>query len=415
MQQKRVVITGLGALAPNGNDVASFWAALIAGKSGIGPISSYDTEGHMVTIAGELSGFDPEDYLSRQEVRKLDRFSILALIAAEQAVKHSGIMSNSIDPDRVGVMLGTGVGGIQTLEDQHSVFMNRGPKRISPQFVPKMIANIAAGHISIRFGFQGPNQTITSACSSATDAIGIASRIIRYGDADIMITGGSEASVTPLTIAGFANMRALSRNNDHPTRASRPFEKNRDGFVLGEGAGVIVLESLDHARRRGAVILAELAGYGATDDAFHVTQPASGGAGAVKAMRRAVEDAGLNLTDIDYINAHGTSTPYNDRNETAAIKTLFEDHAATVKISSTKSMTGHLLGAAGGIEAIAAVKALQEQILPPTINYDEPDPECDLDYTPNTAQKASLNTVLSNTFGFGGHNGVICLRRWVED
>ncbi len=415
MQHKRVVITGLGALAPNGNDVASFWEALIAGKSGIGPITSYDTEGHTVTIAGELSDFDPEAYLSRQEIRKLDRFSILALVAAQQAVSHAGISSETSDPDRIGVMLGTGVGGIQTLEDQHSVFLSRGPKRISPQFVPKMIANIAAGHISIRFGFQGPNQTITSACSSATDAIGIASRIIQYGDADVMITGGSEASVTPLTIAGFANMRALSRNNDHPEQASRPFEKNRDGFVLGEGAGVIVLESLEHARKRGATILAELAGYGATDDAFHVTQPASGGAGAVKAMRRAVTDAGVSLDDIDYINAHGTSTPYNDRNETAAIKSLFGDHAYKMKVSSTKSMTGHLLGAAGGIEAIATVMALRHQILPPTINYEEPDPECDLDYVPNTAQKASLDIALSNTFGFGGHNGVVCIRRWAED
>jgi 3-oxoacyl-[acyl-carrier-protein] synthase II len=314
--------------------------------------------------------------------------------------------------DRVGVTIGTGVGGIQTLEEQHSVMENRGARRVSPQFVPKMIANIAGGHLSIRWGFRGPNQTVTSACASATDAIGMAMRFIMAGDADMMICGGTEASVTPLTIAGFANMRALTQSCDEPTKASRPFEKDRNGFVLGEGSGMLVIETESHAKKRGATILAELAGYGATDDAFHVTQPAMGGTGALKAMERAIKDAGLETTDIDYINAHGTSTLFNDRNESAAISTLFGDHSSTLKVSSTKSMTGHLLGAAGGIEAVAAVKTIQDQLLPPTINYDNPDPDCTLDYVPNTAQTHEVNAVLSNTFGFGGHNAVICIRKY---
>jgi len=324
----------------------------------------------------------------------------------------AGINPETLDLDRVGVTIGTGVGGIQTLEEQHTTLENRGARRVSPQFVPKMIANIAGGHLSIRWGFRGPNQTVTSACASATDAIGLAMRLIIAGDTDMMICGGTEASVTPLTIAGFANMRALSTSCDEPTKASRPFENGRDGFVLGEGAGMLVIETESHAKKRDVTILAELAGYGATDDAFHVTQPALGGAGALKAMERAIQDAGLETTDIDYINAHGTSTPFNDRNESAAISTLFGDHCSTLKVSSTKSMTGHLLGAAGGIEAVAAVKTIQDQLLPPTINYDTPDPDCTLDYVPNTAQTHEVNAILSNTFGFGGHNAVICIRKY---
>lgn len=412
MKIRRVVVTGMGALAPNGNTVEQFWQASVTGKSGLGPITCYDAEGHSVQIAGELSDFEPADFLDPSEIRKLDRFSILAIVAAQEAITNSGLDLSSIDLNRVGVTLGTGVGGIQTLEEQHSILIERGSRRVSPQFVPKMIANIAAGHLSIRFGFMGPNQTITSACSSATDAIGIALRLIRYGDADIMVTGGSEAAISPLPIAGFANMKALSKRNDDPQGASRPFDLDRDGFVLGEGAGFLVLESAEHALARNAVILAELAGYGATDDAFHITQPAPGGAGAVKAMARAIADAGLKPTDIHYINAHGTSTPYNDRNESMAIKDLFGEHAWKLRVSSTKSMTGHLLGAAGAIEAIAGVQAILHNQAPPTINYTTPDPDCDLNYVPNTAESFPIDCVLSNTFGFGGHNGVICLKRW---
>ena len=410
MARSKIVVTGLGALAPNGNSVDQFWANSIAGKSGIGPVSYFDTEGHRVTIAGELSDFDPESVLDSREVRKLDPFSIYAITAADEAVTMAGIDPDKLDLDRVGVTIGTGVGGIQTLEDQHTAIETRGPRRVSPLFVPKMIANIAGGHLSMRWGFRGPNQTVTSACASATDAIGMAMRLILAGDADVMIAGGTEASVTGLCIAGFANMKALSQSCTEPEKASRPFDADRDGFVLGEGSGILVIETEEHALDRGAVILAELAGYGSTDDAFHITQPAPEGAGAREAMKRAIQDAGLKTTNIDYINAHGTSTPFNDRNETAAIRNLFGSHADSLKVSSTKSMTGHLLGAAGGIEAVITVKAIVHQLLPPTINYETPDPECTLDYVPNTAQEHTVNAALSNTFGFGGHNAVLCFR-----
>ena len=410
MARSKIVVTGLGALAPNGNSVDQFWANSIAGKSGIGPVSQFNTEGHRVTIAGELSDFDPESVLDSREVRKLDPFSIYAITAADEAVTMAGIDPDKLDLDRVGVTIGTGVGGIQTLEDQHTAIETRGPRRVSPLFVPKMIANIAGGHLSMRWGFRGPNQTVTSACASATDAIGMAMRLILAGDADVMLAGGTEASVTGLCIAGFANMKALSQSCTEPEKASRPFDADRDGFVLGEGSGILVIETEEHALDRGAVILAELAGYGSTDDAFHITQPAPEGAGAREAMKRAIQDAGLKTTNIDYINAHGTSTPFNDRNETAAIRNLFGSHADSLKVSSTKSMTGHLLGAAGGIEAVITVKAIVHQLLPPTINYETPDPECTLDYVPNTAQEHTVNAALSNTFGFGGHNAVLCFR-----
>ena len=410
MARSKIVVTGLGALAPNGNSVDQFWANSIAGKSGIGPVSYFDTEGHRVTIAGELSDFDPESVLDSREVRKLDPFSIYAITAADEAVTMAGIDPDRLDLDRVGVTIGTGVGGIQTLEDQHTAIETRGPRRVSPLFVPKMIANIAGGHLSMRWGFRGPNQTVTSACASATDAIGMAMRLILAGDADVMIAGGTEASITGLCIAGFANMKALSQSCTEPEKASRPFDADRDGFVLGEGSGILVIETEEHALDRGAVILAELAGYGSTDDAFHITQPAPEGAGAREAMKRAIQDADLKTTDIDYINAHGTSTPFNDRNETAAIRNLFGSHADSLKVSSTKSMTGHLLGAAGGIEAVITVKTIVHQLLPPTINYETPDPECTLDYVPNTAQEHTVNAALSNTFGFGGHNAVLCFR-----
>lgn len=413
MKREKIVITGMGVLAPNGNNVDDYWNSLINGKSGIAPITCFDSSNHRVKIAGELKDFHPENILDPKELRKLDPFSTYALIATKEAVDMAGLESQELDLDRIGVTIGTGVGGIQTLEEQHSNIENKGARRVSPQFVPKMISNIAGGHLSIRWGFRGPNQTITSACASATDAIGLAMRLILAGDADVMITGGTEASITPLTIAGFANMKALSQNNENPEEASRPFENSRDGFVLGEGSGMIVIEKESHALNRGANILAELAGYGSTDDAFHITQPAIGGIGALKAMERAILDSSLNLSNIDYINAHGTSTPFNDKNETAAIISLFKEHSTNLKVSSTKSMTGHLLGAAGGIEAVASVKSIIEQILPPTINYNTPDPECKLDYVPNTAQDHKVDALLSNTFGFGGHNAVICIRKYI--
>ena len=412
MNREKIVITGLGVLAPNGNNVNEYWSSLVKGKSGISPITYFDSSNHRVKIAGELRGFNPENILDPKELRKLDPFSTYALVATNEAVLMSGLDSEKLNLDRIGVTIGTGVGGIQTLEEQHSNIENKGARRVSPQFVPKMISNIAGGHLSIKWGFRGPNQTVTSACASATDAIGMAMRLIMSGDADVMITGGTEASITPLTIAGFANMKALSQNNDNPEEASRPFELSRDGFVLGEGSGMIVIEKESHALNRGANILAELAGYGATDDAFHITQPSIGGIGALKAMERAILDAKLNLDEIDYINAHGTSTPFNDKNESAAIKTLFKEHSNNLKVSSTKSMTGHLLGAAGGIEAVAAVKTIMEQVIPPTINYKDPDPECTLDYVPNISQEHNVNAILSNTFGFGGHNAVICIRKY---
>ena len=412
MSRDKVVITGIGAVTPNGNNVNEFWTSLTNGISGIGPITYFDSSNHRVKIAGELNGFQPDSILDSKEIRKLDPFSIYALVATQEAISMSGLDSESLNPDRIGVTIGTGVGGIQTLEDQQRVIDQKGARRVSPQFVPKMIANIAGGHLSIRWGLRGPNQTVTSACASATDAIGMAMRLILSGDADAMVTGGTEASVTALTIAGFANMKALSQSNEIPERASRPFDKDRDGFVLGEGSGMLVIERESHAKNRGAHILAELAGYGSTDDAFHITQPSKGGSGALKAMERAITDASLNIDDIDYINAHGTSTPYNDKNESAAITELFKNHCEKLKVSSTKSMTGHLLGAAGGIEAVASVKSILEQTLPPTINYDTPDPECALDYVPNIAQSSNVNSVLSNTFGFGGHNAVICIQKY---
>ncbi|HBN46003.1 MAG TPA: beta-ketoacyl-ACP synthase II [Candidatus Marinimicrobia bacterium] len=413
MSKRRVVITGLGALAPNGNSVADFWSGLLAGKSGIQRVTYFDTENFSVRIAGELSGFNAEDYFDRKEIRKLDPFSIYGLVTATEAIEHSGLDVDAIDHDRAGVIIGSGVGGIQTLEDQHKVMLEKGSRRISPYFVPKMVANIAAGQIAIKFGLRGPNYTVVSACSSGSDAIGQAFRKIQYGETDIMLTGGSEASVTPLTIAGFGNMKALSAShNDEPEKASRPFDKDRDGFVLGEGAGILVMESLEHAQARGAHILAELTGYGATDDAFHITQPAEGGSGAVKAIKLALEDAGTQPEDIDYINAHGTSTPFNDKSESAAIRTVFGAHADFLKVSSTKSMTGHLLGASGAIAAVACVKALENNKVPPTINYTTPDPECDLDYVPNTAQELKCNTVMLNAFGFGGHNAILVIKAW---
>jgi len=410
----RVVVTGMGAVAPNGNSVSEYWDALTAGQSGIDHITYFDTTDFPVKIAGEVSNFDPEQYFERKEVRKLDPFSVYALVASNEAMEMSGLKANGFDPQRAGVMLGCGIGGITTLLAEHVVLQNRGARRVSPFFVTKLISNIAGGQIAIKWDLRGPNQTVTSACASATDAIGLALRLIQSGSADIMVAGGTEASICDLPLAGFSTIRALCNAADPPQSASRPFDKDRGGFVMGEGAGILVLETEKHAQSRGATIIGELAGYGSTNDAFHVTQPAEGGAGAVKAMQLAIEDAGAEPEEVDYINAHGTSTPYNDKNETAAIKTVFGDHARKLKISSTKSMTGHLLGASGGIEAIAALKTIEKQTIPPTINYTTPDPDCDLDYVPNTAEETQVNSVLSNTFGFGGHNAVVFMRKWQD-
>ncbi|MBT3738962.1 MAG: beta-ketoacyl-ACP synthase II [Candidatus Marinimicrobia bacterium] len=415
MNKRRVVITGLGVLAPNGNSVPEYWESLSNGKSGIGHITKFDSQNLSVKIAGELSGFNPEDFFDRKEIKRLDPFTIYALVTTKEALIQSGLDQDDVNMERVGVILGTGVGGIQTLEEQHGVFSTRGQRRVSPFFVPRMIANIAAGNLAIKFGFQGPNHTVISACASGTDAIGCAARTIQYGDADVMITGGSEASITGLTISGFANIKALSTRNDKPESASRPFDLGRDGFVLGEGSASIILEEEEHAISRGATILGELAGYGATDDAYHLTQPVEGGKGAIRAMRNAVNDAGLKLEDVDYINAHGTSTPFNDKTESAAIKSLFGEHAEKLHISSTKSMIGHSLGASGALEAVACVKAIQKNLLPPTINYTDADPECPLNYVPNNSLEAKINVAMSNSFGFGGHNGVIIIKRWNEE
>ena len=412
MNKRRVVITGLGALAPNGNSVPEYWDALISGTSGIDHITYFDTENLSVKIAGELSNFNPEDYFDKKEIRKLDPFTIYHLISSIEAISNSGINEDNLDLNRVGVMIGSGVGGIQTLEDQHGTYKSRGQRRVSPFFVPRMIANIAAGNLAIKYGFKGPNQTVISACASGTDAIGLASRIIKYGDADVMITGGTEASITGLTISGFANIKALSTQNDTPKTASKPFDAMRDGFVLGEGSASIVLEELTHARKRNANILGELVGYGSTDDAFHITQPSAGGEGAIRAMKNAVLDANLSLNDVDYINAHGTSTPFNDKTESAAITSLFGEHAQKLKVSSTKSMIGHALGASGALEAVACILAINHNILPPTINYKDSDSECNLDYVANNSQKSEVNIAMSNSFGFGGHNGVILLKKW---
>ena len=413
--KRKVVVTGLGALAPNGNTLTEYWDSLISGKSGIGTINSFDADKLSVRIAGELTNFDPQSYFDRKELRKLDLFTVYHLITAEEAIIHSNLDLEKEDRDRIGVIIGTGIGGIQTLENEHGVYVERGQRRVSPFFVPRFIPNIASGNLAIKFGLKGPNHTIISACASGTDAIGCAARAIQYGDADIMVTGGSEASITGLTISGFANIRALSTRNDNPEAASRPFDAERDGFVLGEGAAALVLEEKEHALKRNAPILGEFAGYGATDDAFHITQPSEGGAGAIKAMNIALKDAKIKTNEVDYINAHGTSTPFNDKTESAAIASLFKENVTKLKVSSTKSMVGHALGASGALEAVACVKAINENTAPPTINYENQDPECSLDYIPNKSENFTINTAMSNSFGFGGHNAVIVFKKWDED
>ncbi|SMP05534.1 3-oxoacyl-[acyl-carrier-protein] synthase II [Desulfurobacterium pacificum] len=409
--KRRVVITGLGVVSPAGSNVEKFWENITAGKPCIGKISKFDASEFPVQIAGEVKDFDPLEYFEKKDVRKTDPFIQYAVGAAVQAVKSAGLEDSNVDPERVGVLIGSGIGGLTTLEAQHEILLKKGPRRISPFCVPMEIINMASGIVSIRFGFKGPNISVVTACATGTHAIGEAYRTILYGDADVMIAGGAESCITPLGVAGFAAAKALSTRNDEPEKASRPFEKNRDGFVMGEGAGIVVLEDYEHAKKRGAEILAEVVGYGTSGDAYHMTAPAPNGEGAARAIRNALKDAGLTPEDIDYINAHGTSTKFNDLFETMAIKSVFGDHAYKVKVSSIKSMIGHLLGAAGGVEVISSVLTLKTGIVPPTINYEEPDPECDLDYVPNKAIEMDVKYVLKNSFGFGGTNACLVLKK----
>ena len=409
---RRVVVTGMGVVSPFGVGVRLFWESLLAGRSGLSTVTKFDTSDYSVEIGGEVHDFSPEDYLDRKELNRLDEFAVYAIAAADEALKDADLENGIPDMDRFGVILGSGVGGLQTMENQNRRLINRGPRAISPFFIPMFIPDIAPGLISIRWGMKGPNYSVVSACASATNAIGDAYRLIQHSDADVILTGGSEASITPIAYAGFSNMKALSTQNENPKQASRPFDQARDGFVMGEGAGVLILEEAEHAEARGATVYGEVGGYGATGDAHHITAPAPGGEGGVRAMKRAVEDADLQVEDVDYINAHGTSTPFNDKNETAAIREVFGDHAETLNVSSTKSMTGHLLGASGGIEAVACTMSILENKIPPTINYENPDPDCDLNYTPNRAVERNVNVAMSNTFGFGGHNAVLVLKQW---
>ena len=413
--KRRVVVTGMGAITPVGNDVAATWRAITAGVSGGGPITKFDASSFPVRFACEVKGFDPLTYLDRKEAKRADPFAQYAIAASVQAMADAGLEdSTRYDPDRVGVIIGSGIGGLKTFEEQHDVYRERGESKISAFFIPMFISDIAAGLVSMRFNARGPNYATISACATSAHAIGDAYRTIQYGDADLVITGGSEATVTPMAIGGFANMKALSERNDSPATASRPFDATRDGFVMGEGGGIVILESLEHAMDRGARIYAEIVGYGATGDAYHLTAPAPEGEGAQRAMRRAMQDAKLAPVDIDYINAHGTSTPANDLNETKAIKAVFGEYAKKVNVSSTKSMTGHMLGAAGAVEFIIGSLAVQDCVAPPTINYQTPDPELDLDFTPNTAKHRPIRAVLSNSFGFGGHNVTLAIKRFEE-
>ena len=408
----RVVVTGIGVVTPIGNTVEEFWNAMLEGKSGADYITRFDTTHFETKFACEVKNFDPLLYLNRKEVQRMDLFTQFAIAAATQAIQDSGLNLDKINKERTGVIFGSGIGGMWTYHyQQQLVYENNGkPDRISPFFIPMMISDIAAGHIAIRWGFKGPNYATTSACATSSHSLADALMLIQRGDADIMVVGGSEAAICPMGVGGFNAMKALSTRNDDPKTASRPFDKDRDGFVMGEGAGVLILETLEHALNRGAKIYAEFAGFGLTDDAFHITQPAPNGEGAYRSMKLALEDAGLQPQDIDYINAHGTSTPFNDKNETAAIKTLFGDYSYKINISSTKSMTGHLLGAAGAVEAIATVLAIERGIIPPTINYFTPDPECDLNYTSNKPVQRKIRAALSNTFGFGGHNATLAFK-----
>ena len=410
----RVVVTGIGVISPLGLNLSATWEGLIAGKSGIDYITLFDTEFYETKIAGEVKGFEPTDYINRKDARHMDRFAQLAVAASLQALEQSGIQINSINQEYIGIIIGSGIGGLTTLFEQNKILLEKGPDRVSPFLIPMMISDIAAAQVSILLGVKGPNLCTTSACSSGSDAIGVAHEIIRRGDAQVMIAGGSEALINPIGIAAFNALNALSTRNNEPQLASRPFDAERDGFVISEGSGILILENLAHAQKRGANIMAEIMGYGASGDAHHVTQPLEHGRGAAKAMQIALNKARLATTEIDYINAHGTSTPLNDSMETKAIKTVFGDNAYHIPISSTKSMMGHLIGGAGAVEAATCIMVIRHGVIPPTINLTHPDPECDLDYVPNVARRARVTTVLSNSFGFGGHNSVLVFRQYSE-
>jgi 3-oxoacyl-[acyl-carrier-protein] synthase II len=412
--KRRVVVTGLGALTPLGNSVTESWEGAIAGKSGIGPITKFDSSAYKSRVAGEIKNFDAGQFVSKQEIRRYDDFILYAIAASEMAMADANLSVNDQFSERIGVIIGSAIGGLLTLEEEVKNLFSSSPRKISPFAVPAILANLASGHVSIRFGAKGPINCAVTACAAGTSAIGDAYKTIAYGDADVMITGGVEAAVTQLAVGGFGAMRALSVRNDEPQKASRPFDKDRDGFVIGEGSGIIILEELSFALNRGARIYAELVGYGCTSDAFHMAAPPPGHEGAARSMRAAIRDADLNPENVDYINAHGTSTPLNDLYETQAIKSLFGDHAKRLAVSSTKSMTGHMLGGTGGVEAIFAVKSISEGIIPPTINLDSPDEECDLDYVPHVARRREVNTAMSNTFGFGGVNAVLLFKKYSE-
>lgn len=415
MTKKRVVITGLGAVTPIGVNVPDYWQALLSGKNGVAPITLFDAAKFDTKFAAEVKDFNPENYFDKKAVKRLDRFSQFAIASAVQAVDDSEVNLENLNKERCGVVFGSGIGGLETLQNEHwKYFQEKNPGVLSPFFIPMMISDLAAGQISIRFGFKGPNYATTSACATSSHAISDAFMLIQRGSADLMVCGGSEASITEMGVGGFNAMRAISTWNDRYLEASRPFDKDRNGFVMGEGAGSLILEEMNHAIARGAKIYAELAGIGLTADAYHITAPAPGGEGAVRSMKISIEDAGLTIPDIDYINAHGTSTPHNDVNETKAIKTVFGEHAYKLIVNSTKSMTGHLLGAAGVVEAIASILSLKNNVIPPTINLDNPDPECDLNYSAKTVTKKEIRAAISNTFGFGGHNASLLFKKFKE-
>jgi 3-oxoacyl-[acyl-carrier-protein] synthase II len=410
--KQRVVITGMGVVSPIGIGIEAFWDSLKNGRSGAGHVTFFDTAEYPCKIDAEVKGFEPEKYIDKKTIRRMDRFTQFALAAADMAVRDAKLDTGSVSPDRVGVIVGSGIGGLSTIEEEHSVLRERGARRVSPFLIPRLISNIAPGEIAIRWGFTGPNYAVSSACATSNHAIGDALRMLRYGDADIIVAGGTEAAITPLGFAGFCSARTLSTRNDDPQKASRPFDKDRDGFLMGEGAGIVILETLEHAQKRGAKIYVELAGYGATDDAYHITAPNPEATSAIGAMRRALQDADLTPDKIQYVNAHGTSTELNDKTETKAIKAVFGEHARKLAISSTKSMTGHLLGAAGVVELVATILCIQHQIAHPTINYTTPDPECDLDYVPNQSRAMTIDAALSNSLGFGGHNAVLVVKKY---
>ena len=413
LQLKRVVVTGLGAVTPLGNNLNEYWEGLLNGRSGIAPISLFDPSRHACQIAGEVKGFDPHDYVSRKEAKRMDRFSQFGVAASKQALEDANFEINDLNAEQVGVMIGTGVGGLKVLEDQQEIYLNRGPSRCSPFMIPRMIANMAAGLAAIHTGAKGPNSCTVTACAAGSHAVGDAFRLVQRGYAQAMICGGTEAAVTPLGTAGFASARALSTRNSEPTKASRPFDKDRDGFVMGEGAGILLLEELEHALSRGAKIYGEIVGYGMTCDAYHMTAPVPGGEGATRAIELALKDGGLSPEQVSYINAHGTSTPANDPTETKAIKKALGESAYKILVSSTKSMTGHLLGGSGGIEAVATAMAVANDQVPPTINLDNPDPDCDLDYVPHTSREHKVEVALSNSFGFGGHNVTLAFKKYL--